>query len=236
MLFVDKPQGMVCHPSKGHGTDTLYNAICGYFEKTGQNAGVHLFGRLDKDTSGIVGIAKNKVTAERMHALRQQGILQKEYLALVDGCPFPPAGTIACSMEEDRSAGYLKMKAGTGAAAKEAATHYKVLRTYERQQSQPHGRHQTMALCQLTLDTGRTHQIRFHLASVGCPLLGDSLYGAPIPVNETTDIQRTALHAWKVQFIHPFTGRKIKRTACLPQDMTKIIQMAIGEKPGKEKL
>lgn len=110
LLFVNKPPGLVCHPSKGHRTDTLCNGICGYFKKTEQNAGIHLFGRLDKDTSGIVGIAKNKVTAERMTAQRLRGQFRKEYLALVWGCPSPKTGTIDIVMEEDRSSGYLKMR------------------------------------------------------------------------------------------------------------------------------
>ena len=76
---------MVCHPSKGHRGDSIYDQIRAYYGRTGQNAGVHLFGRLDKDTSGIVGIAKNKMTADRMQRQRQQGRFQKEYLALVWG-------------------------------------------------------------------------------------------------------------------------------------------------------
>lgn len=235
ILFVNKPQGMVCHPSKGHGEDTLYHVVCAYLEKTEQNANIHLFGRLDKDTSGIVGIAKNKVMAERMNVLRQQGSLKKEYLALVDGCPFPSEGTITYPMEEDRSAGYLKMVKGTGTSAKAAVTHYKVLQTYSGQSSLLCGQHRAVTLCLLTLETGRTHQIRFHMAAIGCPLLGDPIYGDDASITGNRWIERSALHAWKVQFCHPFTGEKIKMTADLPQDMKEAIQIAIGKKSGKEK-
>lgn len=221
LLFVNKPAGMVCHPSKGHLTDTLCNGVRGYYDKTEQNAGIHLFGRLDKETSGIVGIAKNKVTSERMQTLRKQGLFQKEYLALVCGCPKELSGTIVLPMEEDRSEGILKMRKGSALSAKEAVTHYQTLRWGPGWGG--------IALCQVTIETGRTHQIRFHMASIGCPLLGDILYGDEFQ-NETK-MKRTALHARKVTFPHPFTGEEISITAALPDDMKNAINvMKKGEK------
>lgn len=197
LLFVNKPSGMVCHPSKGHWGDSLYDQIRAYYGRTGQNAGVHLFGRLDKDTSGIVGIAKNKMTADRMQRQRQQGRFQKEYLALVWGQPPATSGTITIPMEEDRSAGYLKMRAGTGPAAKSAVTHYTVVngrdgmdscgenslpaenRSWPLCESRPRAlcENRPWTLCRVNIETGRTHQIRFHMAAIGCPLAGDALYG-----------------------------------------------------------
>lgn len=236
LLFMDKPAGMVCHPSKGHLTDTLCNGVSGYYEKTGQNAGIHLFGRLDKDTSGVVGIAKNKVTAERMQSLREQGLFRKEYLALVHGCPFRPSGTITVSMEEDRSEGILKMRAGTSPSAKKAVTHYQTLRYFSggvRGNSSGDRRHAAggdgVSLCRVLIETGRTHQIRFHMASLGCPLLGDPLYGDGS--RKEKGMGRTALHAWKVRFPHPFTGEEVTVTAGLPEDLKgTMVRMKRGEK------
>ena len=181
LLFVNKPSGMVCHPSKGHSGDSLYDQICVYYGRTGQTAGVHLFGRLDKDTSGIVGIAKNKMTADRMHRQRTAGTFYKEYLALVQGMPPEPSGTVSLPMEEDRSAGYLKMRAGIGSAAKPAVTHYTVIRDQNQpvlcdEDSSPTEK-RPWTLCRVSIETGRTHQIRFHMAAIGCPLAGDTLYG-----------------------------------------------------------
>ena len=184
-------------PQKGTGGDSLYDQIRAYYGRTGQNAGVHLFGRLDKDTSGIVGIAKNKMTADRMQRQRQQGRFQKEYLALVWGQPPATSGTITIPMEEDRSAGYLKMRAGTGPAAKAAVTHYTVVAGRNRIDScgenslaaenrpgllcedRPRAlcENRPWTLCRVNIETGRTHQIRFHMAAIGCPLAGDALYG-----------------------------------------------------------
>ena len=189
LLFVNKPSGMVCHPSKGHRGDSIYDQIRAYYGRTGQNAGVHLFGRLDKDTSGIVGIAKNKMTADRMQRQRQQGRFQKEYLALVWGQPPATSGTITIPMEEDRSAGYLRMRAGTGPAAKSAVTHYTVVTGRDGMDSCGENslpaenrswllcENRPWTLCRVNIETGRTHQIRFHMAAIGCPLAGDALYG-----------------------------------------------------------
>lgn len=239
LLFINKPSGMVCHPSKGHLTDTLCNGVSGYFQRTGQNAGIHLFGRLDKDTSGIVGIAKNKVAAERMQLLREQGLFRKEYLALISGRPPCFSGTITMPMEEDRSEGVLKMHVGTGPSAKKAVTRYQTLRCFSGsvQENFTGSRSKTggvrenaddgclhagndggASLCRVIIETGRTHQIRFHMASLGCPLLGDLLYGGEI--RNKKGMKRTALHAWKVRFPHPFTEKEVIITARLPEDMT----------------
>lgn len=137
------------------------------------------------------------MTADRMQRQRQQGRFQKEYLALVWGQPPATSGTITIPMEEDRSAGYLKMRAGTGPAAKAAVTHYTVVAGRNRIDScgenslaaenrpgllcedRPRAlcENRPWTLCRVNIETGRTHQIRFHMAAIGCPLAGDALYG-----------------------------------------------------------
>lgn len=220
LLFVNKSAGMVSHPSQGHPADSLANGVRGYFDRKGERSSVHLIGRLDKDTSGILCIAKNGVTADRMTAQRKNGTMQKEYLALVTGNLPEPEGYIDTPMEEycdPEDGNKLKMRAATrqAAGAKVAGTHYRMLREF------PGG-----TLCALTLDTGRTHQIRFHMASIGCPLLGDPLYGA----GSSGQIARTALHAGTLTAIHPFDGRKLCLKAELPEDMRHLLEYSQGKR------
>lgn len=206
LLLVNKPSGLVCHPSRGHLTDSLCNGIAAHFQDTGQSSAIHLLGRLDKDTSGIVAIAKNKVAAERMN---KKDSYEKEYLALVKGVPEKKEGDILIPMEEDRSEGYLKMRTGKSEKARPAVTHYTVLETIA-----------GGCLCRVTIGTGRTHQIRFHMAAIGHPLLGDSLYN-PACRKEESQPARAALHAFRLRFLHPFTGEQMDFTADLPEDMEK---------------
>ena len=215
LLFVNKPAGIVCHPSQGHLTDSLASGVAAYFLEQEELSQVHLIGRLDKDTSGILGIAKNKVTAERMIALREQGKVQKEYLALVNGCPPKEEGSIEIGMKEYRNResgdGRLRMCRDISSSGKHAMTHYQVIQ-----------RLSGYTLCRVHIETGRTHQIRFHMAQIGCPLMGDDLYGSSMKQSEKA-IDRTALHAYRSCFSHPFTGEKVELTAPLPDDMKKML-------------
>lgn len=232
LIFINKPPGVVCHPSKGHLTDSISNGVAAYFLEKKEPSRIHLIGRLDKDTSGILGIAKNKVTAERMITLRKEGKIQKEYLALVHRCPEKEEGIIEISMREyrNRESGdsRLKMKraeAVSGKTEKEksengkiARSHYRILRKFSEH-----------TLCQLMIETGRTHQIRFHMAEIGCPLVGDTLYGYDeekkgeenTRLYNKTSGERAALHAYKLRFHHPFTNDEVILTAPIPEDMQK---------------
>lgn len=227
LIFINKPPEVVCHPSKGHLTDSIANGVAAYFKEKEELAHIHLIGRLDKDTSGILGIAKNKVTAERMIRMRKEGKVQKEYLALVHGCPENEEGIIEISMQEHRNKesgdGRLKMrkaeleteKAENG---KSARSHYRILKKFPK-----------YTLCQLIIETGRTHQIRFHMAEIGCPLVGDALYGndkekksdESVFACDKAEGERAALHAYKLRFCHPFTEKEIVLTAPIPEDMKK---------------
>lgn len=211
LFFVDKPAGIVSHPSKGHSSDSLLNGVQAYFENEGREkngrSNIHLIGRLDKETSGILGIAKNSVTAERLIRQRQDGILVKEYYALVKGNP-PEDGVLEIPMEEMRDSqngDKLKMKVGQGENAKSAKTFFRVIKRFER-----------FSLVSLIIETGRTHQIRFHMASIGCPLLGDSFYGD----GPELGISRTALHAHRLTFTHPFCEKVMRIESEMPKDFS----------------
>lgn len=200
LLAVEKPAGLVCHPSHGHWRDTLSNLAAAYLREQGTGGMIRLLGRLDKDTSGILLFAKNREAAGILARQRGDGNLEKTYLALAEGCPEPAEGTVDAPIQ--RIPGEL-MKMQVSPKGKAARTHYRVLRVWEK-----NGRKK--ALLQLKLEQGRTHQIRVHMAYLGCPLEGDPLYG--------TDPRGKGalLHAWKLRFAQPFTGQKIVLETELP--------------------
>lgn len=205
LLLLNKPAGVVCHPSQGHYADSLANGVKAYFAERQERSSIHLIGRLDKDTSGIVTIAKNSVTAERLTEARKNHLLKKTYFALVTGCPKPECGCITIPMSayaDEQSENKRIMHVDT--EGKPAVTHYTVVQKFD-----------GFALCSVTLETGRMHQIRFHMAAIGCPLLGDALYGT----GKTEYLSRAALHAGQLDFEHPFTGKSMQLEAPLPEDM-----------------
>ena len=199
LIFVDKPAGIVSHPSKGHLSDSMINGVQAYFENEGreknERSNIHLIGRLDKETSGILGIAKNSVTAERMIKQRQRGILIKEI-------PME-------EMRDARDGDKLKMKVGKSENAKTAKTFFQVVKRFEK-----------FSLVSLVIETGRTHQIRFHMASIGCPLLGDSFYGD----GPELGISRTALHAQQLTFTHPFCEKVMRIESEMPKDLSFLLR------------
>lgn len=201
LLAVVKPAGIVCHPSHGHYRDTLSNQAAAYLEARGEAGVIRLVGRLDKDTSGIVVFAKNQETAAAMARQREAGKMQKIYLALVEGCPPEKEGTAAEPLARDRD--HL-MKMRVSPDGKPARTYYRVLKI--------RGEGKTRrSLLLLTLEQGRTHQIRVHMAHMGCPLAGDPLYG------RGGREDRAMLHAWKLRMTHPFSGEGIELEAELPE-------------------
>ena len=217
LLAVNKPAGMVTHPAGIHYKDTLSNQIAGYYRRKGKHLCVRSIGRLDRETSGIVVFAKNRTAAARMQMQKENGVFQKTYLAVAKG-----------RMQEDRQETWHTIETFVGPDPadarkmrvfregifqseflwKKAVTHYQVLKSTE-----------DKSLVQLKLETGRMHQIRIHMADMGHPLMGDTLYG------EEGDVSRAALHAWKTECCQPFTGEKIKITAPFPTDFKKLISV-----------
>lgn len=206
LLIVDKPSGMVVHPSPGHYDDSLSNILAHYFREKKEQVCIRSIGRLDRETSGVVVFAKNRVCAGRLFREKEEGVFQKEYVAVITGVLEKAEGTIRENIGREESA-LMKMRvSGWG---KSAVTHYRMI---------CHNEEHGCSAVSLKLETGRTHQIRVHMAWMGHPLLGDTLYGG-----ETSGISRTALHAWKAELIQPFTGELIAVTAEIPGDMKELL-------------
>ncbi len=209
LLIVNKPPGLVCHPSKGHLTDTLSNGVAAHFMDKNERSCVHLLGRLDKDTSGILCIAKNGVSAQRLNDARKhqrKGRIEKEYLAIAEGHIKEACGEIHIPMKacRDPSDGLLKMYRTADTDKGQAATFYEVL-----------GHTSQFSLCRVKIETGKMHQIRFHMSSIGHPLAGDPIYGH----GPDGYMSRTALHAYQLRLCHPISGQEISIRADLPDDM-----------------
>lgn len=202
LLIADKPAGMLTHPLTFEAENTLANAVMYHYQKTGQNIGCHPLYRLDRNTSGLVVFGK---TGQIQHLLgNSHQKLQRRYLALVHGKITPPDGTVDAPIGRAKNSIILHE---VNSAGKTAVTHYRTIRTYA-----------DYSLIELQLETGRTHQIRVHMSYLHHPLLGDDLYGGTRNL-----ITRHALHAYKLQFIHPFTQKEILIEALLPPDMQKLI-------------
>lgn len=160
LIAVDKPTNMPTHPSKGNNLPTLANAVMGYY---GSDFVFRAVNRLDRDTSGIVIIAKNKISASALSSTMKSGAWKKRYHAIVDGCPFPEDAIIDAPIEREAEGNIKRCVRANG---KRAVTKYKVIEKYE-----------NSSLCEIELFTGRTHQIRVHMAHIGHPLRSDFLYG-----------------------------------------------------------
>ncbi|WP_425057802.1 hypothetical protein SCACP_23430 [Sporomusa carbonis] len=207
LLAVDKPAGMLVHPAAGQSSGTLANAVINYYREHGCLYGFHPVNRLDRNTSGLVLIAKRP---DVQHWLNQnQQNISKLYLAVAAGIPNPIQGIINAPI--GRKPGSI-IEREVRPDGQPAVTHYRVLTAFK-----------NASLLELELETGRTHQIRVHLLHIGCPLLGDDLYGGP-----TELINRQALHAAKLTFSHPLTRQRIEITSNLPGDMAGLV-IQLGE-------
>lgn len=211
LLVLNKPAGIVVHPSHGHYGDSILNLMAGYYEERGENVKLRVVGRLDKDTSGVLVLAKNQIAAARLAEQKAQGDFEKIYLAIPSRMPVKQKGTITKKIRKDPSHLNKMMTEENGGSetsgetALDAVTHYEVLKE--------------KGMLRVWIETGRTHQIRVHLSSIGAPLEGDMLYGGV-----DSRMTRAALHAEKVSFIHPFRGEKMTITAELPSDFVEFLR------------
>lgn len=195
----DKPAGMPCHTSWAHPADTLANVFAAHCDRLGMQAPFRVLGRLDQDTTGCVLVAKNQLAASLLVA--RPAWVKKVYLAAVSGAPQPPAGRVDAPIARAGEDSGLRR---VDPAGQRAVTNYRTLRPL------PGGR----SLLAFSLETGRTHQIRVHMAHLGHPLLGDALYGG-----DCAALSRQALHCAGLAFFHPERGEWVRLFAPLPADM-----------------
>lgn len=205
IVVVDKAPGMPSHPGPGHWQDSLGNALMAHWLETDPEADFHPVHRLDKGTSGLMAVAKHPYAQEGLRKALHTGAFQRQYLAVCEGPLTPAEGVI------DQPIGRCPdsiQKRQVTPDGQRAVTRYTVRRT---------DGHRTLAA--LTLETGRTHQIRVHLAYLGHPLTGDFLYGREAPEL----ISRPALHSWRLALVHPVTGQSLSFCQPLPGDMAALL-------------
>lgn len=221
LIVIDKPAGMAVHPAPGSETGTLVNALlhhcAGSLSGVGGVARPGIVHRLDKDTSGVMVAAKTDQAHAGLSALFSRHDIDRLYLALTRGAPQPSRGRIETRI--GRSSSNRKKMAVLKSGGREAITDYRVERAFG-PQDRP-----LAARVACRLETGRTHQIRVHLASKGAPCLGDQLYGSGRPATpvqaaiEASGLSRQALHAAVLGFVHPVTGEALRFETSPPADM-----------------
>lgn len=216
VVAVNKPCGMPTHPTRGHFTDTLANALTFYFSSRGKPFIFRAVNRLDRDTSGIVLVAKNRLAASAYSALMQDGEIRKSYIAVLNGVP-AESGVIDAPIRRKNTSTMLREVCREGAeGSKSAVTRYKLL---------ARGRDGKISVVLAEPVTGRTHQLRVHFAHIGCPLVGDGLYGTSETMLSDVDrlISRHALHAAKLRICRE--NLLMELCAPFPEDMKRLVSL-----------
>jgi 23S rRNA pseudouridine1911/1915/1917 synthase len=210
LLVVDKPAGIVVHPSAGHARGTLVHGLLG-IAGGGESGRPGIVHRLDRDTSGLLVVARSEEAHRRLQTLVRRRELVREYVALVRGRPRSLAGRIEAAVGRDR-VDPTRMSLDT-ATPREAVTHFEVMELLPRH-----------ALLRVRLETGRTHQIRVHLAAIDLLVSGDPVYGAAGDLG----LERQFLHAARLAFAHPFTGEAVEVESPLAEDLAIALERARG--------
>lgn len=202
LLVVNKPADMPIHPSFQNHGNTLADALTWHYQQHGEDFVYRCINRLDRDTTGLLIVAKHLLSASILSDMVGKREIHREYLAIVKGIP-PENGTISAPIGRKKGSAILReVNFETG---EPAVTHFARLEIRN-----------GLSLVSLKLETGRTHQIRVHMSYIGCPLIGDYLY-----YPECSRISRQALHSHRLSFLHPITGKALSFTAPLPEDMEK---------------
>jgi 23S rRNA pseudouridine1911/1915/1917 synthase len=221
LIVVDKPAGMVVHPAAGNFDGTMVNALlhhcAGQLSGIGGVARPGIVHRIDKDTSGLIVAAKHDRAHEGLAKQFAAHSIDRRYLALATGRPMPASGTIDAALGRSNT-NRKKMAVVAEGRGKRAVTHYRTIEPL-----------QHAALVECRLETGRTHQVRVHMAHIGHPLVGDPVYGRvrkPLAdVLKARNFVRQALHAAHLGFIHPVTGNRIALDSEIPADMRELIDI-----------
>ena len=204
LLVIDKPAGLVVHPGHGHAQGTLVDALAGKIAG-GDSERPGIVHRLDRDTSGLMVVARSDAAYAGLQQLVRERVLERTYLALVRGRPRSRSGRIEAPIGRDR--GDPTRVSLDSDSPREAITHFDVERLWP-----------SHALLRVTLETGRMHQIRVHLAAIDLPVVGDPTYGVPQP-----GVERQFLHAAELAFPHPLSGERIETRSELPADLARVL-------------
>lgn len=206
ILVINKQAGIPVHPSASHYNDSLSNGVKAYFEKIGLKKLIRPVNRLDKNTSGLVIFAKNEYVQDCLIKQMEKDTFKKYYLAVLEGIVKNDTGTIQTGISR-KEGSVIERKVDS--EGKEAISHYKVLERLN---------DKNMSVVEYTLETGKTHQLRLHSRYIGHPIVGDTLYH-----KESDKINRQALHAKRIEFIHPISREKMSLETSIPNDIKELI-------------
>ena len=211
ILVLNKPPGIVVHPTKGYPSGTLANGVIHYWRSRGEQTRFRPVHRLDQDTSGVLVIAKHAFAHQQLSDQLQRNDVHKRYTAFVEGVPLPEKGTVDAPIDRDDVERHLRVVREDGYPS---VTHYDTLAVYG----------STAAKVHCVLETGRTHQIRVHMQYIGCPLIGDRFYNPNSNLSKelSLDMERHALHAGELAFFHPMTGERMQFEAPLPAELMQL--------------
>jgi 23S rRNA pseudouridine1911/1915/1917 synthase len=219
ILVIDKPPGLVVHPGAGNPNGTLLNALLNHVPGLGELPRAGIVHRLDKDTSGLMVVAKKETVRQKLIKQLQERSIERVYLAIVNGV-MVSGGTIDAPIGRHRT---QRVRMVVSSRGKPAVSHYRVLKKYR-----------AHTLVQVRLESGRTHQIRVHMAHLHYPVVGDPVYGGrlQIPAGASDTLRdalhrckRQALHALKLSLIHPGTGKRVQWVTSVPQDMSELMEI-----------
>lgn len=216
LLILAKEAGIIVHPTHGHYMNTIANGVVYHWQQAGITCRFRPVHRLDQETSGVLAIAKTPYVHQQISEQMIQHLVKKEYLAFVWGVVASPAGTINEPIDRDDDQPHVRVVRPDGYAA---VTHYEVVKQFSK-----------AALVRIWLETGRTHQIRVHMRHLGHPLLGDKMYTLPRFEEQAAELEasgrldRQALHAFKLGFVHPGTREWTEFNAPLPSDLADLEQ------------
>ena len=211
LMVIDKPAGLVVHPGSGNWSGTLMNALLHHAPALASVPRAGIVHRLDKDTSGLLVVAKTPTAQTHLVRQLQARTVRRHYLALVHGV-VPRGGSVDAPIGRHPVQRTKMAVVRAGRGAREARTHYEVRERFA-----------TATLLECRLETGRTHQIRVHMASIGHPLVGDPVYGKRSTDGRLGGFRRQALHAWQLALVHPATGLELGWQSSLPADIASLL-------------